>query len=248
MRDQQHRRAAPSRTGGLRRLAERSTLVAGLACLGVWALARAEGALAGAEALEQARRSFGPQAASAPPQPPDLGALERRLSLPNTGDWDSRRVELWRLARQEAREAPVAILEYPRLGLEVAVLEGVGEAELNRGAGRIPGTAPPGRGNCGIAGHRDGYFRVLEKASVGDRLLLTSNRGTGEYEVVSLDVVPPEDVSVLEDSGRPELTLVTCHPFRFLGSAPNRFVLRAQRVAWRDGVRDGASRQKPTDP
>lgn len=120
----------------------------------------------------------------------------------------------------------VGRLEIPRLGLSTIVLEGVEARTLRRGAGHIPGTV----GNIGIAGHRDSFFRSLKDIGKNDIVTLTTPEGTSRYQVEWTRIVAPEDTEVLADGGTPELTLVTCYPFYYVGSAPQRFIVRAQRI------------------
>ena len=99
---------------------------------------------------------------------------------------------------------------------------------LLRGVGHIPGTAMPGGlGTMGLAGHRDTYFRPLRKIKVNMDIRVSDSSGTYHYEVDSTEVVRPEDVQVLDIGARPELTLVTCYPFTFIGAAPERFIVHA---------------------
>ncbi|MBZ5575332.1 MAG: class D sortase [Acidobacteriia bacterium] len=122
-------------------------------------------------------------------------------------------------------------IEIRRLGLSVIVEEGVSAGALRRAAGHIPGTALPGHaGNVGIAGHRDTFFRPLRNIRHNDVITLTTLFGSYQYRVVSAKVVSPNDVAVLDPSGSEVLTLVTCYPFYFVGPAPNRYVVRAERV------------------
>ncbi len=60
----------------------------------------------------------------------------------------------------------LGLLDIPRLGISVAVLQGTSSRMLRLGAGHIEGTPLPGEtGNNGIAGHRDTFFRELERHS-----------------------------------------------------------------------------------
>ena len=119
----------------------------------------------------------------------------------------------------------------PRLGLSVMVGEGVDNATLRRAVGHIPGTALPGQpGNIGISGHRDTFFRPLRSIQQHDLITLTTLLGEYRYRVVSTKVTSPSDVAVLDPGGNEILTLVTCYPFYFVGSAPGRFIVRAERV------------------
>jgi sortase A len=122
-------------------------------------------------------------------------------------------------------------IEILRLGLSVVVVEGMDQPALRRAAGHIAGTAMPGQlGNIGIAAHRDTFFRPLRNIQRDDIIKLTTLRGEYRYRVVSTKVVDPTDVAVLNSDGTEILTLVTCYPFYFVGSAPNRFIVRAARV------------------
>lgn len=124
-----------------------------------------------------------------------------------------------------------ARIEIPRLKLDNVVIEGVSDSDLRRAVGHIPGTALPGNaGNVGVAGHRDTFFRPLRNIQTGDEIMLTTSRGSYEYRVKSTEVVKPERSDVLKPAPQPELTLVTCFPFYFVGSAPDRFIVHATEV------------------
>lgn len=149
----------------------------------------------------------------------------------------------------KARAAPAAArdggvigrLQIPRLGLSVMVVEGVDTGDLRHAAGHIPGTAAPGEpGNIAIAGHRDTFFRPLSRLRRGDTITLRTLTGAWRYRVASLRVVRPEDIAVLYPTAADDLTLITCFPFDYIGAAPERFVVRAERVP-EDGTGKGAA-------
>jgi sortase A len=122
-------------------------------------------------------------------------------------------------------------LEISRLRLSVIVIEGDDQRTLRRAAGHVPGTSLPGQpGNVGITGHRDTFFRPLRNIQRNDLITLTTLGGEYHYRVVSTSVVSPDNVAVLDPTGGEILTLVTCHPFYYVGPAPNRFIVRAARV------------------
>jgi sortase A len=122
-------------------------------------------------------------------------------------------------------------IEIPRIGVAVVVVEGTDKPALRRAAGHIVGTGLPGRpGNVGIAAHRDTYFRPLRNIQRDDLITLTTLRGEYRYRVVSTKVVSPYEVAVLNPDGNEILTLVTCYPFYFVGAAPERFIVRAERI------------------
>jgi len=122
-------------------------------------------------------------------------------------------------------------LSIPRLDLHAMVREGVGEKTLGLALGHIPGTALPGQnGNVGVAGHRDTLFRGLREIHRNDLIRFETSTGSHEYRVESTQVVAPQDVSVLAAHQSPELTLVTCYPFYYVGAAPDRFIVKAREV------------------
>jgi len=122
-------------------------------------------------------------------------------------------------------------ISIPRVRVSSVIVEGTDDHTLTLSVGHIPGTAVPGReGNVALAGHRDTFFRGLRNIRNRDEIVLTTSDGTHLYEVESTRVVSPDDVDVLNDVGRPLLTLVTCYPFYFVGSAPKRFIVQAHRL------------------
>jgi len=137
-----------------------------------------------------------------------------------------------RIARAEIADGtPMARLAIPRLGLSTVVAEGVDDAVLRRSLGHVPASARPGEGgNVALAGHRDTFFRAIENVVVGDEIELESAGGTDLYRVEWVAVVEPSEVVVTSDAGYPALTLLTCYPFGYVGSAPYRYVVRARRL------------------
>jgi sortase A len=120
-------------------------------------------------------------------------------------------------------------IEIPRLGIAVSVVQGESPTVLQRAVGHLADTALPGEmGNVVLAGHRDTFFRPLKGVKVGDAITMKTRDGDVTYEVESTRVVPPTDLSVLDSTGGRTLTLITCFPFSYVGSAPNRFIVRAR--------------------
>ena len=146
----------------------------------------------------------------------------------SVASWPISRVLGYRKNLLNEVDTPLAVLSIPRIHLEVPVFNGTDGATLRRGVGRIAGSAQIGEGgNLAIAGHRDGFFRGLKDLSNGDLIKLSRPGRTDFYFVDSIEVVGPQDVSVLHHTPTPSLTLITCFPFVFVGSAPQRFVIKA---------------------
>jgi sortase A len=121
-------------------------------------------------------------------------------------------------------------IEIPRLGMMVAILEGTTWKTLQLGVGHIEGTAFPGEpGNIGIAGHRDTFFHTLKDIRINDKIQIQTATGLLRYDVDKVQIVAPGDTGVLASSAGSAITLVTCYPFRFIGAAPDRFVVHAHK-------------------
>lgn len=149
---------------------------------------------------------------------------------PEQSLWSAGRIAAFEESLTKTTSEVLGILEIPRLSLEVPVYDGASDLHMDRGAARIDGTAMPGEpGNLGVAGHRDGYFRVLKDIELGDEITITTADGPESYVVLELKIVDPTAVEVLNPTVQQSVTLVTCYPFYFVGHAPERFIVRAVR-------------------
>ena len=127
-----------------------------------------------------------------------------------------------------AARALIGRIDVARLRLSALAREGVDTRTLRGSAGHVPGTALPGEpGNAAFAAHRDTFFRPLRNIRVGDTVRMHAPNRDSVYVVESTTVVEPDDTYVLDATTRPALTLITCYPFRFIGPAPERFIVRA---------------------
>ena len=193
----------------------------GLVLLSLWSIAMVHRQVASRAAIA---------AFDAPPQTETV-VRTADGSLVNTSLWSSKRVGEFKKALNVRTDPPVAILRIPRIGIEVPVFPGSDNFTLNRGAGWIDGTAEPGaNGNCGIAAHRDGFFRGLKDIQVDDTIDVTTHGGVQKFAVSRIMIVEPTRVDVLAPTNEATLTLVTCYPFYFVGDAPKRFIVRATRT------------------
>jgi sortase A len=142
--------------------------------------------------------------------------------------WSEKRILAYRDSLISKTDVPLGVLEIDKLRIRVPVYDGTDDLTLNRGVGRIIGTARLGAtGNTGIAGHRDGFFRGLKDISMGDEIELTTTAAKATYIVDQIEIVSPGDVRVLQPRPAPSITLVTCFPFYFVGDAPKRFIVHA---------------------
>jgi sortase A len=133
-----------------------------------------------------------------------------------------------RAPKESIAASVIGRISIPRLHISAIVEEGIDDVTLLRAVGHIPGTALPGEtGNIGIAGHRDTFFRALKDLQPHDDIDFTTHSGSFHYTVESLTVVEPDNVGVLKSEGGQALTIVTCFPFHYIGSAPRRFIVHA---------------------
>lgn len=126
---------------------------------------------------------------------------------------------------------PIGWLEIPRVGLAAGVVHGDTDAVLKTAIGHLPDTPLPWHGgNSVLAAHRDTFFRPLRHVRPDDTLRLETPQGSFEYRIRDTFVVDPEDLWVLDPTPTDTLTLITCYPFNYVGSAPRRFIVRAERI------------------
>jgi sortase A len=150
--------------------------------------------------------------------------------------WDSARILAYQRSLAISFPAPEAILRVPKAAIEVPILEGTDDLTLNRGVGHIPGTSLPGHsGNIAITGHRDGFFRGLKDITAGDTIEVVRRTKEGQaqtdkYLVRNIKIVLPSDTSVLNQTDDSTLTLITCYPFYYVGSAPQRYIVQASLI------------------
>jgi sortase A len=183
---------------------ERALFIVAAVCFGYYALAVAEASLSERRARVQVERAL---ATTAMPRGAPAGGT------------------------REAESHLVGLLEIPRLELSTPVVEGDDGRTLAGAAGHLPDTPRPWeRGNSAIAAHRDGLFRPLANVRIGDDVVVHTPHGILNYKVRQTRVVRPTDLSVLQASAPQMLTLITCYPFDYVGLAPKRFVVHAERV------------------
>jgi sortase A len=131
-------------------------------------------------------------------------------------------------ASTAADHGVLGTIEIPRLNISSIVEEGVDSSTLWEAVGHLPGTALPGQnGNSALASHRDTYFRGLGEVETGDLIVFRSPTANYRYRVESTRIVEGSATDALPDSATPTLSLITCYPFRYIGAAPQRFIVTA---------------------
>jgi sortase A len=215
---------------------EAGLYLGGVALLAVFFFLRFEGERqreAGIEAFQLATDSLVGQAQASEMQlalsnPASGGILEATVASPNLELWADKRIREYEESLRVEADPPLAVMTIEKLGIQVPVYDGTDDFNLNRGVGRIEGTAMvSGEGNLGVAGHRDSFFRGLKDIAIGDAIDLLTLDGKEFYTVSSIEIVDPSDVWVLAPSEEKTITLVTCYPFYYVGHAPKRYIVKA---------------------
>lgn len=125
----------------------------------------------------------------------------------------------------------VGTLFIPVLGQTLPIVEGTGDDELKAGVGHFAGSVLPGEAdNCVLSAHRDTHFSGLEALTIGDLLIVQTSAGTFTYEISNLRIVDKDDRTVIVPTDHAVLTLSTCYPFNYIGTAPDRYIVSADAV------------------
>jgi len=119
-------------------------------------------------------------------------------------------------------------LNIPKLNATIPIYEGTSDDELEKGVGHFADSVLPGeKDNSVLSGHRDTVFRKLGEVGVGDLLIVRTSAGEFEYKVSKVRIVNKNDRTVIVPKPRATLTVSTCYPFEYIGSAPERYILVA---------------------
>ena len=211
--------------GRYSRAVQNTLLIVGLLLITIFVAAHIHRAVLSRSAVESFNR------AKDAPRVGDTRSLWDRPVKLDSSLWSRQRLAAYEESLAANFAQPLAILRIRQIHLEVPVLVGTDDLTLNRGVGLIAGTSTPGEeGRIGIAGHRDGFFRGLKDIGPGAVIELETLDRIYTYRVDEIVIVKPEDVSVLRPTSKPTLTLVTCYPFYFMGSAPQRYIVSASLV------------------
>lgn len=149
---------------------------------------------------------------------------------PDQSQWSDKAQAHYEASKNGGGE-PLAVLEIDRLNIVAPIYEGTSRVTLDRGVGLVESSPAPGEiGNIALSGHRDGFFRSLKDIKLGDKITLHVPDSDQNFLVSDVRIVDALDTSVLDNSDTTVLTLITCHPFYYVGYAPDRYIVRATLV------------------
>lgn len=126
----------------------------------------------------------------------------------------------------------IGVLEVPKLGKSMPIIEGTDEEELRQGVGHYLGTALPTQNDqIVLSGHRDTLFKRFDELEIGDTFVVKLEYGEFTYEIVDTKIVDADDRTIIKSTApNEELVVTTCYPFGYIGSAPDRFIFYAKMV------------------
>lgn len=130
-------------------------------------------------------------------------------------------------------------IEIPKIKVDLAIYHGTGDEALSKGVGHVQGTSLPvggGSTHAVLAAHRGlanaKLFTDLDQLETGDKFFLHIMGDTLAYEVDQINVVEPDDLSLISiEEGQDLVTLLTCTPY---GVNTQRLLVRGHRVPYSD--------------
>ncbi len=158
----------------------------------------------------------------------DMFRTQQSLEL----EWEHQASALAAMNRPIAAGTQILMrLQIPRIKLDALVLEGVTRQQLSKGPGHMEATAVPGEpGNAVITAHRDTFFRHIYELDRGDEIRVLRDGRLFRFQVTGKAIVEPDNVSVIQPTPDPQLTLITCYPTYYIGPAPQRLVVFSKLV------------------
>lgn len=126
----------------------------------------------------------------------------------------------------------VGLLTIPKIKSELAIVEGTDPNDLKKGVGHYKGSYFPGEnGQIVLSGHRDTVFRRLGELKPGDIFEVQMANGKFKYELTHTKIVDKDDRTIITlQNTQEELIVITCYPFRFVGDAPERYIIYAKPI------------------
>lgn len=122
----------------------------------------------------------------------------------------------------------IGSLTIPSLKLKLPIVQGTDSDELKKGVGHFVQSVLPGENdNCVLSGHRETVFARLGELKIDDQLIVQTSAGKFTYEIKGTRIVDKDDKTVIVPTDHAVLTLTTCYPFRFIGNAPDRYIITA---------------------
>lgn len=140
------------------------------------------------------------------------------------------------------------ILQIEKIDANIPIVEGTHEDDLRKGVGHYKGTAYPlDDDQIVLSGHRDTVFKRMSEIEIGDIMTVRMPYGDFDYEIINTKIVPADDLSIIVPHDEEILTVTTCYPFRYIGNAPDRFIVDAKPIYDREKYSEISSSKVKTN-
>ncbi|MDZ5606739.1 class D sortase [Bacillus pseudomycoides] len=128
----------------------------------------------------------------------------------------------------------VAYMVIPKIRQKYSIYWGADDKTLKKGVGMFVSditTTPSGNGHTVLSGHRDTVFTDLGDLQDGDYILVEYDSKIYVYQMNKHWITDADDLTVIVPKNKPTLTLTTCYPFKYIGDAPDRYIIEASLVS-----------------
>ena len=165
---------------------------------------------------------------------------KRLLKKTNRYVLDDEEMEEYNSILDPSGTGVMGYIQIKSIGVNLPIYHGTEESVLQIAVGHIEGTSLPIGGestHAALSGHRGlpsaKLFSDLDKVKEGDTFTVTVLNRTITYEVDQVEIVLPEDTSLLNIvAGEDYCTLITCTPY---GINTHRMMVRGKRIGNIDG-------------
>jgi len=161
-----------------------------------------------------------------------INAFENTIKdeISNEKSWDKTEVKIPESKQLINTKGIIGIISISKINVKVAIAEGVDTETLKYSVGHFKGTPlPDEKGNFCIAGHRSytygEFFNRLDELQIDDEITIETKNREYKYRVYEKKVVEPSEISVLDNTKDPIITLVTCAPVRI---ATHRLIIKGK--------------------
>ncbi|PFA22372.1 class D sortase [Bacillus thuringiensis] len=128
----------------------------------------------------------------------------------------------------------IAYMVIPKIKRKYSIYWGADDKTLKKGVGMLVSdntTTPSGNGHTVLSGHRDTVFTDLGELKENDYILVEYDNKVYVYQINKHWITDADDLTVIVPKATSTLTLTTCYPFKYIGDAPERYIIESSLVS-----------------
>ncbi|MFU1904200.1 class D sortase [Bacillus thuringiensis] len=128
----------------------------------------------------------------------------------------------------------IAYMVIPKIKRKYSIYWGADDKTLKKGVGMLVSdntTTPSGNGHTVLSGHRDTVFIDLGELKENDYILVEYDNKVYVYQINKHWITDADDLTVIVPKATSTLTLTTCYPFKYIGDAPERYIIESSLVS-----------------